>query len=250
MDRHDRFFAEDLSCEIVHLSPGEAHHAMHVLRLPAGAEVELFDGQGGLATGRIVEARRAEVAVRIDTRRSAGRRPQPTVHLAFAVPKGSRLDWLLEKAAELAAASLRPVVFERSVAGAVAGKLGAAARQRWLAHCVAAAKQSGLDWLPVIEDPVPLGDMLTRALTGPEGYFGVVGVLDGGARPLREVLGHCPPGRDICLLVGPEGGMTHKEVTDAVSAGFVPTRLGRTTLRVETAAIALLAATMAIFEKE
>jgi 16S rRNA (uracil1498-N3)-methyltransferase len=250
MERQDRFFVEDLSAEVVSLPPGEAHHALNVMRLGAGAEVELFDGRGGLADGRIVEAKRGRVAVAVQTRSSLGPRLGPAVHLAFAVPKGKRLDWLLEKAAELGAASLRPIVFERSVAGSPAGKLPAATRERWLSHCIAAAKQSGLNWLPAIEDPAELGDMLTAGLLGAEGYFGIVGVLDGGARPLREVLSRCPHGRDVCLLVGPEGGMTHKEITDSVSTGFVPARLGRTILRVETAAIALLAATTAIAEHE
>ncbi|MGB2823365.1 MAG: RsmE family RNA methyltransferase, partial [Phycisphaerae bacterium] len=127
------------------------------------------------------------------------------------------------------------------------GRLPAAKRQRWLGHCIAAAKQSGLNWLPAILDGVPLGDFLTNVLTGPAGYVGVVGVVDGGSRPIREVLARAPAGREICLLIGPEGGLTRAELADIVEAGFTPVRLGRTTLRVETAAVALLAAAMAVY---
>ncbi len=250
MGRSGRFFAEDLAPEVVRLSADEAHHALNVLRLPSGAEVELFDGRGGLAMGRIVEARRGGVAVRVDAREDLGPRPGPTVHLAFAVPKGKRLDWLLEKATELAAASLQPVAFQRSVGPAAAGRLAPAKRRRWLTHCIAAAKQSGLNWLPAIRDGLPLADFLTDALTDPAGYVGLVGVVDGGSRPIPEILARAPGGREICLLIGPEGGLTRAELADVVEAGFTPARLGRTILRVETAAIALLAAAVAVYGEE
>jgi 16S rRNA (uracil1498-N3)-methyltransferase len=245
--REHRFYAADLSAEAVTLAPGEAHHALHVLRLGAGAEVTLFDGRGGVACGRIAEAKRGKVVVAVESRRDLGPRPEPIVHLAFAVPKGKRLDWLLEKAAELGAASLRAIAFERSVAGA--GQFTPARRERWLGHCIAAAKQSGLSWLPEIHGPQPLGEFLEQSLIGAEGYFGIVGVPDGGGLSLRRVVAAEPPGRAVCILVGPEGGLTHAELSAATDAGFVPTRLGRTVLRVETAAIALLAATVAMCDR-
>ena len=248
MDRRSRFFAADMAPDTVVLSIGEAHHALHVLRLGQGASVELFDGRGGVAAGRIVEARRSKVVVAVETRCDPEQRPGPIVHLAFAVPKGKRLDWLLEKATELAAASLRPVVFERSVAGSPMGKLVGAKRERWMSHCISAAKQSGLNWMPEIADPIDLSDFLTEELTSPAGYVGLVGVVNGGARPVREVLSRAPEGREICLLVGPEGGLTRSELAEIVQAGFTPARLGRTVLRVETAAVALLAAATAVCE--
>ena len=249
MADNPRFFAEDLSPETVRLSADEAHHALRVLRLGEGAAVELFDGRGGLAAGRIAGVKRNAVDVLVEQRRSLGPRPAPPVHVAFAVPKGKRLDWLLEKATELGAASLRPVVFEHSVAGQIAGRLPPPKRERWLSHCVAAAKQSGLNWLPQLADPLPLGEFLEQELFAAEGYVGLVGVAE-GARSVREVLARAPHGREVCLLVGPEGGLTHEELRAAAEAGFVPARLGRTVLRVETAAIALLAATVALRESE
>jgi len=245
--KQPRFHAPDLSAKIVRLSAGEAHHALHVLRLGTGAAVTLFDGRGSVADGHVATVRRSAVDVRVEARRPAEPRPGPTVHVAFAVPKGKRLDWLLEKATELAAASLEPVLFERSVAAGGLARLSPTKRQRWQAHCIAAAKQSGLNWLPDLADPRTLGDFLADALTGPAGYVGLVGVVNGGSKPIREVLSQAPAGRELCLLIGPEGGLTRSELVDAVQAGFVPVRLGRTTLRVETAALALLAAAMAVY---
>jgi len=151
MDRHKRFFVENLAGEAVALSVGEAHHAMHVMRLGVGDAVELFDGRGAAADGTIVEARHGKVFVRVHTCRQPVARPGPVIHLAFAVPKGKRLDWLLEKATELAAGSLTPVGFERCVADP--GELAGARRERWIGHCASAAKQSGLAWLPELHNP-------------------------------------------------------------------------------------------------
>jgi len=246
MERHNRFFAEDLAAEVAALSVGEAHHAMHVLRLGAGDAAELFDGRGGLADGTIVEARHGKVSVRVLVRSQVGVRPRPIIHLAFSVPKGKRLDWLLEKATELAVASLTPVSFERSVVEP--GELAGAKRERWLGHCVAAAKQSGLAWLPELQEPQPVKDFLARFANA--GQVGLVGSAGTDAGSVREALAAAPAeaAGGICLLVGPEGGLTAAEYAAARDAGFAAARLGRTVLRTETACIALIAAATAIME--
>ena len=154
LHRLRRFFCPDLTGPEVVLSDEEAHHALHVLRLSAGAEVSLFDGRGNSAVGRITRAGPRGVVAAVQRRPPAAQRPGAIVRLAFAVPKGKRLDWLLEKATELAAASLCPVAFHRSIAGGE--QLTPAKRRRWLTHCVAAAKQSGTDFLPDIEPLMPL----------------------------------------------------------------------------------------------
>ena len=255
----NRFFAESLEEAEVALTAFEAHHAVDVLRLGAGEQVELFDGAGRTAVGRIVRAGRGKAAVRIEQLRPTIRRGGPLVHLAFAVPKGKRLDWLLEKATELGAASLRPVRFERSVAG---GEPGAAKRGRWLAHCIAAAKQSGLNFLPEIRRPLSLEEFLKESAiespqpgnTGgdiarllgdvsPEAP-GITNALEALRPPLRSTIDNRQS--EIVLLVGPEGGLTDAERAACLGAGFAPVRIGRTTLRTETAAIALLAAATAI----
>lgn len=246
MERNKRFFVEDLAGEAVALSAGEAHHAMNVMRLGVGDAVELFDGRGAAADGTIVEASRGEVSVRVVSRRPPVARPGPVIHLAFAVPKGKRLDWLLEKATELAAGSLTPVGFEHSVVDP--GELAGAKRERWIGRCVSAAKQSGLDWLPELHTPQPLTDFLARFTEA--GWVGLVGSAGADAGSVKQALASIStePARDVCLLVGPEGGLTTAEYAATRQAGFTPVRLGRTTLRIETAAIAMIAAVSAIME--
>ncbi|MCY2926008.1 MAG: 16S rRNA (uracil(1498)-N(3))-methyltransferase, partial [Planctomycetota bacterium] len=111
MSAHDspRFWAPGLAAGALALDEAQAHYALHVLRLKPGAAVELFDGLGLRARGRIDQATRREVVLAVEELLPPSPPPRPAIHLAFAVPKGKRLDWLLEKATELGAASLQGV---------------------------------------------------------------------------------------------------------------------------------------------
>jgi 16S rRNA (uracil1498-N3)-methyltransferase len=238
-----RFYCEGLAvASVVELSTAESHHAMHVLRLGVGAQVELFDGRGQRSAGRIAQAKHGKVSVEVTGPVSASSRPVPVIHLAMAIPKGKRLDWLLEKATELGAASLTAVRFERSVSGGE--PLGESARERWRTHCIAAAKQCGLDFLPEIHDPLSLQAFLAAPAAGPA--VRLVGDLGEGAVSLPHALSEWKPDQQpVTVLVGPEGGFTPAEREAILASGFVPVRLGSTVLRIETAALALLAGVLA-----
>lgn len=244
MSAETRLFVESLDGDLVELDQAEAHHAAHVLRLRAGAAVELFDGRGRRARGRIAQLRRSEVTVEVVERLPEAECTLPRLHLGFAVPKGKRLDWLLEKATELAAASLRAVVFERSVVGE--DELSDHKRQRWLGHCVSAAKQCGLDLLPELVAPAGVREFARAARSA--GWLGLVGDLGESCAPLSAALAGRSPGQDVALLVGPEGGLSQAERSLLAEEDFRSVRLGRTTLRIETAAVALLAAARALCE--
>ena len=221
----------------------EAHHAAGVLRLRAGDVVELFDGAGGRARARLISVRRGAVAAVVETAGPPLARPLPVIRLAFAVPKGSRVDWLLEKATELGVASLSPLALARSVAGGEA--LSAAKRRRWQGLCIAAAKQSGLDFLPTISDLVPLTDFLAGAKDG----LGLYGDLSASAVSVAAAIGQEGRRAATCyIVVGPEGGLTEAERQALNTAGFAPVRLGSSVLRIETAAIALVSAVLALRE--
>ena len=245
--RKYRFLVAGLPDEapcIVDLPPDEARHAWTVLRIKAGREVELFDGRGRVARGRVAEAARRSVTVAVESVRR-DERVGPRVHLAFAVPKGKRLDWLLEKATELGAASLRPVQFARSVAGGEAPS--DAKRHRWALHCHSAAKQCGLNFLPELHDMTALADYLAAAPgETPGGVIRLLGDLAADAVPLARAIGPAQAGATVDLLVGPEGGLSDDERAAALAAGFLPVRLGTTTLRIETAAAALIAGLAAV----
>ena len=234
-----RFFVADLSGDEIRPSPGEVHHALHVLRLKSGQEVELFDGAGNLAGGVIGRINRREIVINVTNRQSV-QRIGPEIDLATATPKGKRLDWLAEKASELGAASLQRVIFDRSPP---AVKTRSASKDdKLFGHCVSAAKQSGLNFLPKLPPPVTLAELLDNAASPVK----LLGDLEPDAISLNEAVEGKTSASSIMLLVGPEGGLTESERKASIDAGFAPVRIARTTLRTETAAIALLAATAAI----
>ncbi len=236
-DVKHRFFAESVAGPAVELPAGEAHHALHVMRLTGGDLVEAFDGSGEIVTGPLRPAGRRAARVEVTARRSAEPPPGPAIELAFAVPKGRRLDWLLEKGTELAACTFAPVVFERSV---VRPEMSASTRRRWRLTCIAAAKQCGAGFLPRIADPRPLAGYLA----GADASVHMLG--DAAGESMAGAAGDLPRAEGVAVLVGPEGGLTAAERDAAVAAGFAPVRVGEYTLRVETAAVALLAAVRAM----
>jgi 16S rRNA (uracil1498-N3)-methyltransferase len=249
------------------LDTAESHHVMHVLRLKTGSTVELFDGRGAWAPGQIESINKGLVRVSVGQSPICSPRPGPLIDLTFSVPKGKRLDWLLEKATELGAAALLPVICRRSMAGQE--ELSDNKRKRWLTHCIAAAKQSGTNYLPEIAPPSSLAAFLKclagaaspyqHMLVGMPGADGQGAATTGAtASPVaatfsqRAGSGSDPtPGAPprILIMVGPEGGFADDEVSDIKAAGLIPVSLGHTTLRIETAVVALLAATIAMFEQ-
>lgn len=218
------------------LPDDEAHHARSVLRLKPGDALTVFDGKGLSAKATVLDISRREVRVDVGPPRQTPP-VTPAVHLAFAIPKAKRLDWLLEKASELAAASLQPLAFQRSVTPPDASPAKA---RRWQQHLLAAAKQAGLDVLPALCEPQAHNDWLARQPVSPILY----GDLTPEAQPLRNAL--CHDCTELTLLVGPEGGLTDAERQALQAVDARPVRLGPTTLRVETAALALLAAVRAL----
>ncbi|MCK4625374.1 MAG: 16S rRNA (uracil(1498)-N(3))-methyltransferase [Phycisphaerae bacterium] len=225
-----RFFVQSLDGEAVELSADEAHHAIDVLRLKDGAEVNLFDGAGSIADGTLCLHGRKQADVHILRQREAKNRPEPLVELAFAVPKGKRLDWLLEKATELEAARLTPIIFHRSVATTAPSK-------RWRRTCITAAKQCGNNFLPEIAETKTLKKFLADA----DAEIKILGHTEGDTA-IPSVLNGWSAGKEIVILIGPEGGLTDDETAAANKSGFANVGLGSLTLRIETAAIALLAA--------
>jgi 16S rRNA (uracil1498-N3)-methyltransferase len=235
-----RFLATGLEGDRVVLPEDQGHHARTVMRLKTGSVVDLFDGRGGTASGTLVEVARGQVVAEITERGETLVRPEPQVELAFAIPKGKRLDMLLEKATELGAASLQPVIFDRSVAGG--DTLAGSKRDRWMTHCISAAKQCRTDFLPELRDPIGLTDYLASQTH----EYCLVGDVSADSRSIPATLAPWQAGQSIGIIVGPEGDFTSEEWGQLAPAGLRGVHLGHTILRVETAAIALLAAVTAV----
>jgi 16S rRNA (uracil1498-N3)-methyltransferase len=225
--------AERLAGEQVTLTGPEHRHVARVLRARAGETLTLFDGAGLEVEAQVVRVDRAEAELRLGARRVVAG-PAVAITLLSAVPRGPRMDFLVQKTAELGVARIVPVLTERSVArpDAEAGR-----RARWQKIAQEAARQCGRADVPAVDAPVSLAEAL--ALPGlPDRRLAL---FEGEkARSLGAALAGAVPA-PTALLVGPEGGFAAPEVAAAAAAGFEPVGLGDRILRVETAAIVAVA---------
>lgn len=201
------------------LAPETDRHLRRVLRLRDGAAVSVTDGHGGLAAAVLVPA-----GLEVQGWSEAG--PPPVVNLWAAIGKRSKFDLVVEKATELGAASVVPLLCGR-------GERQVGRTQRWEAIARAAVEQSRGVWLPRIAEPAPFAD----ALVGPPGVLLHPGAR-GGASDLLAA-------RPSAVAVGPEGGFTPDEVDAAFDAGWTICGLGPRILRTETAAVVALALAVA-----
>ncbi len=205
-----------------------SHHAKKVLRLKTGDAVELFDDAGNVGQGEITNDASDGLIVRIDTQAhgkpAVGFEPSP-VHIASAVPKSSRADWMVEKLSELGVARFTPLATERAVVlPEGVGKIG-----RWQRIAEEAARQSGRVGVMAI-DPLT---RLDKMLAGEPGFFGSTA---SPAVPLAGAIAAAVS--PVTILIGPEGGWSDAEIARLLAAEWRAVTLGPTVLRIETAAIA------------
>jgi len=222
------------------LRGSEAHHARNVLRLEPGDRIVVFDGQGREATAEISGVGANTVALHI--RQETVAPPlRAQIVLAQAVPKGKNMDLIVQKAVEIGAAEIFPLLSARTVVQLDAEGIGQKQR-KWQAVALEAAKQSGQNWLPRIHAPRSPNDFLSERPSTDD--LRLIGSLQPGAKHLKKILADyaethsgAPRPARVLILVGPEGDFTPAEIASARSHGCIPLTLGPIILRVETAAI-------------
>jgi 16S rRNA (uracil1498-N3)-methyltransferase len=216
------------------LDPGESHHAIDVLRLKKGDRTTVFNGLGAEATVEIVEAKTERVSLRL--LQQARTAPLAcAITLGQAVPKGKNMDLIVEKAVEIGASAVAPLLSERTVVKADAEEV-IRKRDKWQRVAVEAAKQCGQNWLPQVGKPQTPKEYFA---SGEKFDLMLIASLQPGALPVKTVLaehGSIRPKR-MLVLVGPEGDFTPAEINLAKSHGCRPITLGPIVLRTETAAI-------------
>lgn len=217
----------------VSLTGPEAHHLLHVLRLKAGEQVCLFDGNGHEATAEIATLGRATVELNILWTRFVRSETQIEIILGTAVPKGDRFRWLIEKATELGIDRLIPLQTTRSVVDPRAGKI-----DKLRQTVIAASKQCGRARLMQLDEPMQWQDFVSRELTDRTAF-----VADPtGASVISEIPDLLRETELVVVIaIGPEGGLTDDELDLAVTNGARLINLGSNILRIETAAIAVAA---------
>ncbi|HYI13696.1 MAG TPA: RsmE family RNA methyltransferase [Thermoanaerobaculia bacterium] len=219
--RH-RIFVDAISPVVV-ITGGEFHHSVRVVRVRVGEEVELFDKAGNAARA-IVQAVEKDRAVLTAGEMLPSRESPLRLHLAMAIIQLEKFELVLQKATELGAASLIPLVTDRIE---LRRERYQGKAERWERIVFEAVKQSGRMRVPPVEQPVTLEEVLARE--------GAKILFDADAEPdAVERL------EEVTLLIGPEGGWSEDELRLARERGCLFQRLGPRRLRAETAAITAL----------
>jgi 16S rRNA (uracil1498-N3)-methyltransferase len=210
----------------------ELHHAKDVMRLREGDEITVFDGTGKEYSGIIDKVGKNELLASVKKVRDAA--PERCrLTLIQAIPKSSKMDFIIEKATEIGVSRIIPVITERTVVkvGSEGNKL-----ERWRKIAVVAAKQCGRSTFPEISQVAGFRDSLSHIK---EHKISVIPCLYEGNASIKEVL-RKERADSAAVFIGPEGDFTKEEVALAVNAGAIPVILGSEVLRSETAAIAVL----------
>jgi len=213
---------------VLELPPGEINHVHNVLRSRNGDFIEVVDGEGRLFDTRLRSG--GEVAV-VEELAAPGAGVE--ISLYQAVPKGGRMDLVVEKATEVGATRIVPLLAERGVVNPREGKVG-----RWRRVAEAAARQALRLSVPEVAEPVRFEDAASEV-----GETGVLLHNAPGLQPVEAVVG-----APVSLFVGPEGGWSEGELLLAEEAGITLGGLGPYRLRSETAGIIAVARTLAALE--
>ena len=238
-----RFFADLalLPGTSISLPDATARH-VQVLRLQPGDHITLFNGQPGLEgefDATVTRMGRSDVDVTVGAFTATQREATRQIHLAVGMPANERMDWLVEKACELGAASIQPLMSERSVLRLKSERADKKVLH-WRGIAVAACEQCGRNRLPVMHEVRTLADWLkslsVSELAGAR-QARLLLSLQTGARPLSAA---ASLDQSLTFLSGPEGGLSPAEETAAIACGFAPVTLGPRVLRAETAPLACL----------
>lgn len=219
------------------LSGAEAHHARDVLRMKRGDRAVLFNGRGREITAEVVDLAGDEVGLRkLHETETPPLRCRIT--LGQAIPKGKNMDLIVQKAVEIGAAEIAPLISERTIVD-LGPKETEQKKAKWQQIAIEAAKQCGQNWLPAVHAPRKLKDFFSHT-----GSFDLrlIGSLQPDAIHLKKILSdyteqHRDRPKNVLMLVGPEGDFTPAELALAKTHGCLPITLGPIILRVETAAI-------------
>ena len=234
-----RFYLPPEQCrgEVLVLEEREAHHALHVLRVQPGERVTVLDGAGRECLCEVQERARDQVQLAIIEKRFVPPLPY-RITLLQGLPKGKLIESIIQKATELGATRIVPLLSARVVAH-LDLKESQSRERKWQRVAIEAIKQSGSAWLPRVDSPLTPAQFLARGETF---ELPLIGSLHADSKHPREYFDafqrdHRRPPASIGIWIGPEGDFTPEELGSIQSAGALPITLGRQVLRTETAAI-------------
>jgi 16S rRNA (uracil1498-N3)-methyltransferase len=227
-----RFYIDRVEGDSAALTDAQLHHLKDVLRLKVGDKVAIFDNEGNEYSGMVASIDKKQAIIKV---KSVKRDTRSKINLtiACAVPKGDRMDDVIDQLTQLGVTRIIPVLTERVVV-----KLDEVKKEtrlkRWQIIAQGAAEQSQRSSLPVIAPATPFAEVIVGAN---KFDLKLIPHLSGERRTIKDALKSSP--KSIIVLIGPEGDFTPEEVAVALEAGFIPVSLGENVLRVATAAVAV-----------
>ena len=222
------------------LTGSEAHHSRDVLRMKRGEKLVLFNGCGREITAEIIDLGSNEIRLR--KLHEAETPPlRCRIVLGQAVPKGKNMELIVQKAVEIGADQIAPIISDRTVVQ-VDSESAVQKQAKWQQIAIEAAKQCGQNWLPRVHVPRRLAEFFDATTPNAGFDLRLIGSLQPDAQHLKKILAdysseHQHRPQSVLMLVGPEGDFTPAELALARRHGCRPITLGPIILRVETAAI-------------
>ncbi|MEW4306680.1 16S rRNA (uracil(1498)-N(3))-methyltransferase [Rossellomorea marisflavi] len=228
--------------EWVSISGEDHHHIVRVMRMQEGSELFVVFPDQSSAIGKIERISSDAIDVSIVEWESDKKEMPISVTIASGLPKGDKLEWILQKGTELGASGFIPFKAERSIVK-WDEKKGKKKVERWEKIVKEAAEQSHRTLIPDLSSPLTLKELLVKA----DGYdYKLVAYEEesraGERSNLSNVLSEVKPSQRVLILFGPEGGLTDSEVEVCKENGFIPCGLGPRILRTETAPLYALSA--------
>ena len=238
----NRFYIEDdLQMDGLYLSPEDVHHAKNVLRLKTGDPVEIIHRRCRYAA--VIAEMSAEGIRVMPGSPLPSTEPSLRITLFQGLPKGDKMDWIVQKAVELGAHKIIPVQMSRSVVR-LNSQDGRKKADRWRKIAREAGKQSGRCILPEVSDPVAFNHLSGHLSSLEAVTVPWESCTTGG--PKSFISGHNDI-RSLGIIIGPEGAITDEEISVLEKEHCIPVTLGPRILRTETAGLASIAAFLSLY---
>ncbi len=224
---------------VVDLPEAVAHH-LHVVRQQAGAQLTLFNGEGGQYRATLLEVGKRRASASVDAFDAVDVELGYAIALAQALPEASKMDWIIEKAVELGVAAIHPLAAQRCVTR-LSGERAEKRHAHWQGIIVAASEQSGRNRLATLSNLEDFSKWLAQPSPAPRILLSPRGTETLAAWATAHAA------QDVVLMVGPEGGFSPQEEDAAIAAGAIALTMGPRVLRTETAALAAAATLQAVW---
>jgi 16S rRNA (uracil1498-N3)-methyltransferase len=232
-----RFFIAKAFQEKMTISGMDAHHIQDVLRLKIGDKVQIVADDGVVALGEITAWEKGKVFLQCVKIAAGSHEPTVKISLAQGLAKGEKMDFVIQKAVELGISTVYPVSMEHSVVQ-LKGPQAEKKLQRWQKIAESAAKQCQRDLIPNVA-PV---QNLAKVLQEDTSELKLLAYEGETQQSLKTVLEAHPEAKSMLVIIGPEGGISEKELAAAEAAGALTVSLGHRILRTETAGMVVLTA--------